>query len=299
MNRVQASILLICVFAARGTSFLFSKELMNTMSPLSVLAVRFISAFLILALIFIKKLFSCDKRSLRGGVILGVLYTVCMIFEMYGLRLIDSGTSSLIENMAIVLVPLYVAVLTKSLPKKKTMLCAALSVIGVGFLSLAQGGVSTGGLDILLTVLAAVTYAACILATERVSQNADPVTIGIIQLGVMGVLSLLIALPVGGFSLPQSAGQWGLMALLVMLCSCFGFAFQPMGQKYLSAETAAIITVVNPLTASILGIVAAGETVNTPKIIGYVLILFSLLLYHIDLKRMKPEKVKNRLRKER
>ena len=283
MKKAQASILLICVFAARGTSFLFSKELMNTMLPMSVLAVRFLLAFLILALIFIKKLLNCDKRSLRGGLILGVLYTVCMIFEMYGLRLIDSGTSSLIENMAIVLVPLYVAVLTKSLPKKKTMLCAALAVIGVGFLSLAQGGVS-----------AAITYAACILATERVSQNADPVTIGVIQLGVMGVLSLLIALLVGGFSLPKSADQWGLMALLVLLCSCFGFAFQPVGQKYLPAETAAIITVVNPLTASVLGIVAAGETVSVPKIIGYVLILFSLLLYQADLKRLNPSIKKNK-----
>ena len=35
-----------------------------------------------------------------------------MTFEMYGLRLIDSGVSSLIENMAILFVPLYVAVLT-------------------------------------------------------------------------------------------------------------------------------------------------------------------------------------------
>ena len=44
------------------------------------------------------------------------------------------------------------------------------------------------------------------------------------------------------------------MLLLVLLCSSFGFAFQPLGQKYLPAEEAAVMTVINPLTASILGI---------------------------------------------
>ena len=136
MKPISAKLLLTAVFVARGTSFLFSKILMNTMSPMNILAVRFILAFLVLAVIFHKKLLACSKNSLKGGLILGVLYTVCMIFEMYGLRLIDSGVSSLIENMAIVMVPIYAAILTRTLPKKKTMLCALLAVIGVGCLSL-------------------------------------------------------------------------------------------------------------------------------------------------------------------
>ena len=167
------------------------------------------------------------------------------------------------------------------------MLCAVLAVIGVGFLSVAQSKLSGGILGIVLTICAALTYAACIIATEKVSQNADPIAIGVIQLGVMGVLSLLIALPVGGFELPQSPGQWLQMLILVLLCSCFGFAFQPVGQKYVSAEAAAIMTVVNPLTASVLGIVAAGEDISVPKIIGYTLIFASLLLYHLEFKRIK------------
>ena len=142
MNKTRATVLLVFVFMARGTSFLFSKELMHTMSPLGVLSVRFLLAFLILAFFFFKRLRVYDRRSLRGGLILGVLYTVCMILEMYGLRLIDSGTSALIENMAIVLVPIYAAILTRKLPKKKTMFCALLAVVGVGFLSLAQSDTS-------------------------------------------------------------------------------------------------------------------------------------------------------------
>ncbi len=280
MNAAKAKILLIAVFIARGTSFLFSKVLLQSMMPMSVLAVRFTLAFLILGAVFFKKLAGCTKESLRGGIILGVLYTVCMTFEMYGLRLIDTGVSSLIENMAIVLVPLYVAVLTRTMPKRKTMLCAMLAVIGVGFLSVAQSHVKGGSLGIFLIILAAMTYATCILTTEKVSRDADPVAIGIVQLGTMGILSLIVSLIMGQFSLPQTGGQWLMMVLLVLVCSCFGFAFQPVGQKYVPAETAAVFTVVNPLTASIMGITIAGEGLSITKAIGYVLILLALFFYN-------------------
>ena len=83
MTKASASILLICVFMARGTSFLFSKSLMQDMIPMSVLAVRFILAFCVLALVFHKKLLVIDRKTLLNGMILGNLYTICMAFEMY------------------------------------------------------------------------------------------------------------------------------------------------------------------------------------------------------------------------
>ena len=280
MSTRNAKILLFAVFAARGTSFLFSKTLMRDLSPTSILAVRFLLSFLILALIFWQKLRSLSRGSLYGGIILGVLYTASMITEMYGLRLIDTGICSLIENMAIVLVPIYAAILTGTMPQKKTMLCAAIAVIGVGFLSLAQREVSGGGLGIFLAILTAMIYAGCIMATEKVSHHGDPLTIGIVQMGVMGVLSLILSLCLREFETPHTGQQWLFLLALVLICSCFGFAFQPVGQKYLPAETAAVFTVVNPLTASIMGITIAGEKLSAAKIIGYILILGSLFLYN-------------------
>ncbi len=213
---------------------------------------------------------------------LGVLYTICMSFEMYGLRLVDTGVSSLIENMAIVLVPLYVAALTRALPKAKTMICAVLAVIGVGFLSTDQIKNGGGGLGIFLVMMAAMTYAVCILYTERVSHDSDPVTIGIIQLGTMGLISLVASFFTGGLCVPQNGRQWTMMLILVLLCSCFGFAFQPLGQKYLQAENAAVLTVVNPLTASVLGILVADERLTVLKLVGYVIIMSALVFYNVE-----------------
>ena len=103
-------------------------------------------------------------------------------------------------------------------------------------------------------------------------------------------LSLLLSLLKGDFGLPQTGEEWSMMLILVLLCSCFGFAFQPVGQKYVPAETAAVFTVVNPLTASIMGIAIAGEAVTAPKLVGYVLIFAALLLYNMR-EGKKPEQL--------
>lgn len=284
MNQKSARILLLFVFAARGTSFLFSKLLLREMAPMNIVAVRFLLSFLILAAVFFRKLRSCTRAALRGGLILGAANTVMMVLEMFALRLVDSGVCSLIENMAIVLVPLFTAVLTRTLPPGKTLFCALLAVTGVGFLSLTQSRSPSGTLGIVLAVLAAMTFAVCIMMTAEVSRGSDPLTVGIVQLGAMGVLSLAASLAAGGFSLPQTGRQWGLMLLLVLLCSCFGFAFQPLGQKYVPAEEAAVLTVVNPLTAGILGVAAAGESLSPAKLTGCLLILTALILYHLKKK---------------
>ena len=55
MSKKNARILLFFVFAARGTSFLFSKRLLADLAPFSILAVRFLLSFLVLSLVFSKK----------------------------------------------------------------------------------------------------------------------------------------------------------------------------------------------------------------------------------------------------
>ena len=67
MNKTHAKLLLIAVFVARGTSFLFSKNLLQSMPPMSILAVRFTLSFLVLALVFFPKLNWRLKPRSRGN----------------------------------------------------------------------------------------------------------------------------------------------------------------------------------------------------------------------------------------
>lgn len=276
MNATGAMILMASVMVARGSSFIFSKWLMDDLAPVNILAVRFCIAFVILSIIFNKKMRQMNKSTLIKGFVLGALYTVDMIVEMYGLRLVDAGTCSFIENSAILIVPLYVSLLTLKLPKAKTMMCAAIAVVGIGFLTV-SGGMHFN-IGIIYVIIAALIFGVCIIVTDKVTESDDPITIGILQVGFMGALSVVYTFIFEKPVWPQNSIQWSMILMLALVCSCFGFTFQPLAQKYISAETAGVFTAVNPLTTCALGIILKEEDFDVFKILGGILIVFAVLL---------------------
>lgn len=276
MNKNGAMILMASVMIARGTSFIFSKWLMDDLAPMNVLAVRFILAFVILAVIFHKKLLALDKKTFFKGMMLGLGYTINMVVEMYSLKLIDAGTCSFIENSAIVIVPLYVSILTGTLPKKKTIYCAMVAFAGVAFLTLSEGATINSG--IWLAILSALIFGVCIVLTDYVTREGDPVTMGVLQIGFMGLFSVILTLLVEKPRLPENHIEWSMILMLALICSCFGFTFQPVAQKYLSAEVAGVFTAINPLSTCLFGIILQEEKATFSKFIGGILIVIAVLL---------------------
>jgi drug/metabolite transporter (DMT)-like permease len=63
-----------------------------------------------------------------------------------------------------------------------------------------------------------------------------------------------------------------------MICTVFGFAFQPLAQKYISVERTGQIAAVNPMAAAFLGWLVLGETMGIVKIVGAALIILGLLV---------------------
>lgn len=278
MNTKAAKYLMIVIMMARGTGFLFSHNLLIDFHPFNVLGIRFTLAFIVLAVIYLKKWKELNKNTLIGGLLLGVTYTLVMSLEMFALTKIDTGTASFTVHAAIIIVPLYELFLFHKVPNRKTLFCAVLAFLGIGCLSLCNG-VSQLNLGIFFAICEAFAYAACILITSVVSQKGDPILQGTIQLGTMGILSICLSyLVTGNLVMPYKVSHVVMFLCIALICSCFGFAMQPLAQKYLDADTTAMMTAINPLTASILGIVILKENYNFIKILGYVLILSGILI---------------------
>lgn len=277
MSTKSAMVLMAAVTIARSTSFIFSKTLLHSMEPLNILAVRFLVAFLVLAVMFNKKLREMDRGTFLGGVLLGLVYTSVLGFEMLGLRQVDTGVSSFIENAAVVIVPIYQAILFRALPKKNTFFCAIIAFVGVGFLSLSSG-IGELNMGIVYTIIAALSYAAAIMVTASLSAKYDPITIGVMQIGTLGVVTLILSLILETPRIPTEPANWVMILILALVCTCFGFTLQPLAQKYISTDTAAIFSALNPLSACIIGILFAGEPYGLYKLIGAVLIMTGVMM---------------------
>lgn len=135
----QSEILMALVIIARSTSFVVSKMSMAAMEPFNILAIRFILAFIILAILFYKKMKACTGRVVRNGVYLGIIYTIVMGFEMAALQYTETSLASLIENSAFMLVPVLTLLFHHIWPGRKVLIGMLLSFGGLLVLMLGQG----------------------------------------------------------------------------------------------------------------------------------------------------------------
>ena len=198
MSKRAAEWLLAGVIFARSTSLLFAKVGLESMSPLNLLAVRFCLAFAVLCVIFWKKLRHVTKTDLLHGMILGGALFAVMTCEVFSLTMTTASNVSFLTNTAIVIVPLFEAVLHRTAPDHRTLLCAAVTLVGVGFLTL-KNGLSGFGLGEGLCLMEACLYAIAIILTAKFSHEGDTVLLGMFQIGFLGVFaaigSLLVETP--------------------------------------------------------------------------------------------------------
>lgn len=281
MSRKHAQLLLAAVITARATSFIFAKWCLRDMDTFNLLAVRFLLAFVLLAALFHRQLRGLARHTVLRGAALGALFFLVMGCEVSAIHTADTSVVSALENTAIILVPLFEAVLLRRRPGAMALLCAAVAVAGVLLLNL-SGGALHFGVGECLALLAAAVYACAIIATDRFShRESNTVALGVIQVGTLGVLALLTSLLTEQPHLPGDAKSWVMVAVLAIVCTGFGFTLQPVAQRHTSAETAGLLCALNPAVAAVLGAVVLHEKIGLAGFAGVALILLSILLSHL------------------
>lgn len=279
MSEKQAQILMAVVILTRSSAYIFSKTGLETLGTFNLLAARFLLAFLVLGVIFFKRLRHISRRDLLGGAVIGAVFTAVMAFELTALKTTDTGTVSFVENTAIVWVPLIEAALIRKLPKPVNLITAVVALGGVALLTLRKGALGfTHGEA--LCMCAAVLYAIGIIVTDRFSHKGDALLVGIAEVGTIGVLGLIISLIFEQPRLPSGGTEWGCILMLALACSAFGFTFQPVAQSHMDSQRAGLMCALNPAFASVLGVIVLHESMNLEGIIGAALILSSLFIPH-------------------
>lgn len=292
----SAVILMAAVSVARGSSFIFSKQLLaGGMEPLNLLGVRSLIAFAVLMLFFWRRVIEsvrADHHNLTAGILIGFVYFLVMTLELNGLKHTNAATASFLENSAIVLVPLGEMIIFRRLLTGKALMCCALSLTGIGFIA-AKGFVRGLGTGEFLCIAAAVLYTAAIIITDRAAKKYDPFVVGILYVGAMGAFGQAGSFATETPHLPQTGSQWLMILMLAVVCSSFGFAMQPVAQKTISSETAGILIALNPLTTAVLGITVLRETFGMNDIIGATLIIGGIALHNMPEGREKAGMLSN------
>ena len=276
-SRGAAEVLLAALITARATSYMFSKLLLETMGQFTLLGLRSLLAFAVLLAISFKYLKATKKEDVTYGILVGACLFTVMCLELSGLKHTSSVSVSFEENMAVIFVPILLAVINRKLPSRKTVAAVSMSAVGIALLKLNPEGFDFNIGD-LYGILSAVAYAATIILIASIGGKGDQLRIGIYQVGTIGVLAMAAALIFETPALPAAGMEWGYLLYLAIVCSVFGFTLQPYAQSRTTAERAGMLCALNPVTAAVLGMVFLGETMTAKGILGAVLIVAGILL---------------------
>jgi len=273
----RAEYLLAGIIIARSTSNLCSKIALKSIGPFSLMSIRFVITFVLLLPLFMSRLKRFQPAIVTKALLLGTVFFAEMSAETFALRQTDISTAALLVNSAIVLVPLMEAGLRRRLPRAMELAGALTTFCGIGFLAFQNGQLTWQGGEA-LCILSAFGYASYIILTDRLSQDEDPLLLGICQIGFLAIYSSAAALLSKTTQFPDSGEVWIAILWLAVVCTGFGLTLQPVAQRYTSAERTAIFCALNPLTASILGYIFLKEEFGLPSLLGAALILMGILL---------------------
>ncbi|QXM06432.1 DMT family transporter [Crassaminicella indica] len=281
-KKYKADLALLFVTLAWGLSFILTKNSLDALSTFNFLAIRFFIAAISAAVIFYKRVLKLNKSTLKYGILIGVIMFSGYAFQTVGLNYTTASKSAFISSLCVVLVPIFSSLLLKKRPKPAAIFGVILSTIGLGLLTL-NGSLSLN-LGDLLSLLCAFCFAFQILAISKYSVKVDTINLAIIQIIVVGLLSIIVSLLFEAPTLPSNKKVWVDILFLSFFCTSGAFIIQNTAQKHTSATHAALIFTGEPVFAAIFGYFICGEILSVRGFIGGFLIVSSMLLAELEIK---------------
>lgn len=281
-KQYMADLALLVVTLAWGLSFILTKNSLAVLSSFNFLAIRFLVAGIPCVFIFYKRLLKLDKSTVKYASIIGGIMFSAYAMNTIGLNYTTASKSAFITGLAVILVPVFSALLFKQSPKPSVILGVICASIGLALLTL-DGNVSLNIGDF-YTFLGAIIFAFQVLAIAKYAVLVDPVNLAILQICIVGLLSTIASFLLETPTLPTTNTAWIDMLFLSLLCTSGAFIVQNAVQRYTTATHTALIFTGEPVFATMFAYLLGGELLSTRGIVGGILIISAMIFAELDLK---------------
>lgn len=284
MNRQRkADLLLVMVTAFWGMSYYLSELCLTDLPPMNLNAFRFMTAFLVLGILFFKKLRHMNRVTWRYSLLVGLLLSGTYIFYGYGIAYTSITNAGFICALPVVFTPIFAFLIHHTKPDRRLLICLVMCALGLALLTLNDD--FRPALGDILCMGVPVFYAFDLLLTEKAVQNpdVDALALGVCQLGVVGVITLVLSLLFEQPHLPTTPATWAAALFLGLFCSGVAFVIQSVEQQYTNASHVGLIFTLEPVFSAIVAYFLANERLQPRGYVGMALMLLSLVMMEVDL----------------
>lgn len=291
-RRVVADAALVGVVLVWGSTFAIMKDLLQHITPFYFIFLRFLLAFLFLAILFwpcFAKNF--NSRVFKKGFILGFFLAGGYFFQISGLNFTSATKAGFITGLSVVIVP-FLQIFFYQPPKKQAVIGALMAGLGLFFLTF-EGALAFNFGD-LLVLFCAVSFALYIVLVGKFVLVEDYALLTVVQMAVVAFLAGLIVIfveaPDPGFSFSFPASYWWLIIYIGLFATALAYVIESKAQKFTSPTRTAIIFSLEPVFAALFALILLGELIPPRGYLGGALIVAGMLVMEISFIGRKGEK---------
>lgn len=279
MKRPFAIAGLILVTAIWGGGFVASDIALDSLTPMQIMAIRFLIGAVAMALIAVRELRTVNLREVGAGVLMGVALFAGFALQIVGLQYTTPSKNAFLTALNVVMVPFIAFVILRKHIGWKVILGAVMSVIGVAVLSL--NGDLTLGLGDALTLACAVGFAFQIFLTGVFVQRYRAAVLNCVQMTTAFVLSAAGVLITGEVQLDATADGWWAVLYLGVVSTTICYLLQTACQRYVDETKSAIILSMESVFGTVFSIILLGEVITPRMVLGCAIILAAVLIANL------------------
>lgn len=288
MNERKAYFYCLIVAVIWGLGFIAVDEALVSFSCFDILFIRFVGSAALAWLLIIKKVKKIHMRTVKKGMMNGVLLFIAYALQTYAQTLTSVSNNAFLSASGVVMVPYLCYLVFKKKPSKRQIFSSCLCLIGIGVLTTSKMSFELGDF---LAFSCAIFFAAHLVSLQYTCVLEDSQVINALQLGTCACLSipctLLFSKVPSAISLNSILSCIYIVVFATFLC----FFLQTKAQQVASASSCSVILSTESLFAVIFSVILLKETIHMNLLIGGLMILISVILVQTSsLKNVSSEK---------
>lgn len=280
-KQLAADIALLVVVIIWGYTFVAIKNALAAVTPFNFIFVRFVISFLLVALIFVKRLKRLNPETVAAGSLIGSFLYLAYVFQTCGLKYTTASNAGFITGFSVVLVPVFSSLILRKKPSVESAAGVALAVCGLALLS--YNGVSSMNRGDILVFFCALAVACHILSTGYYAGKHDTILLTVVQIGTVMVLSFISALVSDEVSIPSEGVVWSALLVCSVFATVGAYLVQTSMQRFTSSTHTALIFSGEPVFAGIFGYFLLGEIPGPAAVAGCILILAGMVVSELKI----------------
>lgn len=278
---------LVGVTAIWGATFVLTAKVIDDMPVFTFLTWRFALATAVLLALRPRALAALDRRDLAHAAGIGLFLGGGYMAQTWGLQTTPATVSGFITGMFLVFTPLVAWLVTREPVAGSAWVAVGVATVGLAVLSL--DGLSVGVGEV-LTLLGALLFAFQIVGLSLWSTRDKAYGLAVVQLGVVALMSAVVAPFEDGPSAPPTPAAWAGVLFLALFATSLAFVVQSWSQSQLAPTQAAVILTMEPVFAGIAGFIA-GEEITSRMLLGGALVLTAMYLVELGPRRAREAQV--------